>query len=326
MITLTFRQCIPSTNIVLCGLAGIITIAVLGASSIRNSEHEDIELLLPEPNTIEASASIDSLNVESRSPEIITGIIHYSFVTTLIQSGLEQHEITTLISKIENKFDIIHQARKGERFSIMRDINSDNKSYISAFYYEGREKHFFFISQDGDTVYDEYGEDLDNTQYKPPLTQNYRISSGFNMRRFHPITHRITPHLGTDFAVPGGTKVLSIADGIVIKSRYNRFAGHYVNVRHNNHVVSRYLHLSKRQVNEGDRITQGQVIGLSGNSGRTTGAHLHIEVWVDGSPIDYLTFMKQQNTQINTPILLAAQQQKSQLIAALEGPAQHLEH
>ena len=325
MTTLILKQYMPSPNLILCGFAGIITLAVISANSIRNSEHKEIEQLLPEPTIVEASIKTDSLNAGAPSPEIITGKIHYSFITTLIKAGLEQHEITTLISRIENKFDIINQAKKGDKFSIMKDINSDNESYISAFYYQGREKHFFFISQDGDTVYNEYGDSLDNTQYKPPLTQQYRISSGFNMERFHPVTHRITPHLGTDFAVPTGTKVLSIADGIVIKSRYNRFAGHYVNVRHNNNVVSRYLHLSKRKVKVGDRITQGQAIGLSGNSGRTTGAHLHIEVWVNDSPVDYLTFMKQQNTQINTPILLAAQQHKSRLIAALEGSAQRLE-
>ncbi|EHV5551727.1 peptidoglycan DD-metalloendopeptidase family protein [Vibrio vulnificus] len=254
-----------------------------------------------------------------QSEKIITGVIDYSFVSSLIKAGLSQHEIMSLIKLIENEFDIIGSVQKGDKFSIKTKINNHNEIYISSFYYSGSKKDFFVISDGNNNAYDEYGNKLIRRPYYAfPLAKKYKVSSEFNLKRQHPVTGFLTPHLGTDYAVPIGTPTQSIADGIVVKSSYNRFAGNYINIRHSNGSLSRYLHLSRSNVAAGDHVTKGQIIGLTGNTGRTTGPHLHLELIVDGVPVDYARYIQTNPAPpVSTQMRLAARTERAELIKEL---------
>ncbi|EHU9445270.1 peptidoglycan DD-metalloendopeptidase family protein [Vibrio vulnificus] len=254
-----------------------------------------------------------------QSEKIITGVIDYSFVSSLIKAGLSQHEIRSLIKLIENEFDIIGSVQKGDKFSIKTKINNHNEIYISSFYYSGSKKDFFVISDGNNNAYDEYGNKLIRRHYYAfPLAKKYKVSSEFNLKRQHPVTGFLTPHLGTDYAVPIGTPTQSIADGIVVKSSYNRFAGNYINIRHSNGSLSRYLHLSRSNVAAGDHVTKGQIIGLTGNTGRTTGPHLHLELIVDGVPVDYARYIQTNPAPpVSTQMRLAARTERAELIKEL---------
>ena len=118
------------------------------------------------------------------------------------------------------------------------------------------------------------------------MSKPYRVSSPFNPKRVHPVTGRIGPHNGTDFATPTGTQVLSTGDGVVTRVGNHPFAGRYIDIQHGGQYKTRYLHLHRVLVRRGEAINRGQVIALSGNSGRSTGAHLHFELHVRGRPID----------------------------------------
>lgn len=109
-----------------------------------------------------------------------------------------------------------------------------------------------------------------------------RVTSNFNPRRFHPVTRRVRPHNGTDYGAPTGTPVWAAGDGTVIEAGYGAANGNYIFLQHGNHIVTRYLHLSKKQVKRGDRVRQGQTIGLVGATGMATGPHLHYEFLVSG--------------------------------------------
>jgi murein DD-endopeptidase MepM/ murein hydrolase activator NlpD len=113
-----------------------------------------------------------------------------------------------------------------------------------------------------------------------------RVSSNFNPRRLHPVTRRIRPHNGTDYAAPTGTPVWAAGDGTVIEAGYTRANGNYIFLKHGNHIVTRYLHLSKKHVSRGDRVRQGQTIGRVGSTGLATGPHLHYEFLVHGAHRD----------------------------------------
>ncbi|WP_440885074.1 peptidoglycan DD-metalloendopeptidase family protein [Vibrio campbellii] len=251
--------------------------------------------------------------------KITTGVVDYSFVTSLINAGLSQHEIKSLIKLIENEFNIIGSVRKGDKFSIKTKTNSYNEKYISSFYYSGSKRDFFVINDGNNNAYDEYGNKLIRQPYYAfPLAKKYKVSSGFNLKRKHPVTGLLAPHLGTDYAVPIGTPIQSIADGIVVKSRYNRFAGNYINIRHSNGSLSRYLHLSRSDVRAGDHVTKGQTIGRTGNTGRTTGPHLHVELIVDGVPVDYARYIRTNPAPpANTQMMLAARTERAELIKEL---------
>ncbi|MCV6605152.1 MAG: peptidoglycan DD-metalloendopeptidase family protein, partial [Porticoccaceae bacterium] len=109
-----------------------------------------------------------------------------------------------------------------------------------------------------------------------------RVSSGFNMRRLHPITKKIKPHRGIDYAAPTGTPVYSAGDGKVIKAGYTRANGNYVVIQHGQSYSTKYLHLHRRKVKKGQSVRQGQTIGTVGATGLATGPHLHYEFLVNG--------------------------------------------
>jgi murein DD-endopeptidase MepM/ murein hydrolase activator NlpD len=126
-----------------------------------------------------------------------------------------------------------------------------------------------------------------------PLIGEYKISSGFGERP-DPFTLRPSFHPGIDIASDIGTPVLAAADGKVLKTSRNKNDsnyGIYVEIAHPNQVTTLYGHLSEILVQENQSIRKGDIIGLVGETGRTTGPHLHFEVQVSGTAIDPMSFM-----------------------------------
>ena len=124
---------------------------------------------------------------------------------------------------------------------------------------------------------------------KAPL-QYSRVSSGFSYSRKHPVTRKVQPHTGVDYAAPTGTPVMTIGDGVVTSVKYEGAGGNTVRIRHNSVYSTAYLHLSKyaKGLKAGQRVRQGEVIGYVGSTGRSTGPHLDFRVWKNGSPINPL--------------------------------------
>lgn len=110
-----------------------------------------------------------------------------------------------------------------------------------------------------------------------------RRGSAFGMRNG-------TLHAGQDFPVPVGTPVRAAMAGTVIAGYSASSAGTNIGIQHANGVKTRYLHLSSVAVKPGDSVTAGQTIGASGNTGRSTGPHLHFEVIVSGAPVSPVLF------------------------------------
>ncbi|RUT39494.1 M23 family metallopeptidase [Paenibacillus anaericanus] len=133
--------------------------------------------------------------------------------------------------------------------------------------------------------------EISGSYFAWPIDRKYRISSTFG-ERYHPIDKKWKLHAGTDIAVPEGTKIYAAADGIVEKSTFSKAAGNYINIKHDNGFSTRYLHLIRRNVKVGDRVKKGDLIGLSGNTGNSTGPHLHFEIRMpNGDPVDPEKFL-----------------------------------
>ena len=104
------------------------------------------------------------------------------------------------------------------------------------------------------------------------------------------MTKRIRPHKGVDFSVPTGTPIIAPADGTIEKVAYQSGgAGRYIVLRHSREYQTVYMHLSKPLVKAGQAIKKGQRIALSGNTGISTGPHLHYEFHINGRPVNPLT-------------------------------------
>ena len=114
-----------------------------------------------------------------------------------------------------------------------------------------------------------------------------RISSGYGPR-LHPVLGYSKMHRGIDFALPRGAPVHAVADGVVVEAGRRGAYGNYVRIRHDARTETAYAHLGAfaEALRVGTRVLRGQTIGAVGSTGRSTGAHLHYEVLVDGRQID----------------------------------------
>ena len=113
-----------------------------------------------------------------------------------------------------------------------------------------------------------------------------RISSGFGQRT-HPVTGQTRQHEGIDIAAGEGTPVRARASGEVIRSGHTPTRGNFVELRHDDGFETRYFHLQSRPtLTQGDTVSPGDTLGNVGSTGRTTGPHLHYEIWKDGKALD----------------------------------------
>ena len=111
------------------------------------------------------------------------------------------------------------------------------------------------------------------------------VSSNYGMR-VHPIRRLLKHHDGIDLAVPEGTPIRSIADGLVLYADPHGGYGQFITIRHKDGYTSHYGHCRSLTVAPGQRVKAGQIIGTVGSTGLSTGPHLHFEVRLNGSPKD----------------------------------------
>jgi murein DD-endopeptidase MepM/ murein hydrolase activator NlpD len=116
------------------------------------------------------------------------------------------------------------------------------------------------------------------------------VGSGFGFRS-DPFTGRAALHAGLDFPAEIGTPIVAAAGGMVVNTEAHPAYGQLVEIDHGNGLVTRYAHASKVLVKAGDLVKRGQNVALVGNSGRSTGPHLHFEVLVDGVPQNPARFL-----------------------------------
>ncbi len=124
--------------------------------------------------------------------------------------------------------------------------------------------------------------------FASPLKDAFRFTSGFGYR-----WGRL--HAGTDFAAPHGTAIYATADGVVTHAGWSSGYGRLVKIQHEFGIETRYAHQSKIRVKVGQRVSRGDRIGDMGNTGRSTGTHLHYEVRVGGKPVNPMTYIKAAN-------------------------------
>mgnify|MGYP000601199948 CR=1 FL=1 len=204
-----------------------------------------------------------------------------------ISAGLTPNQIMELAGIYSWDIDFALDIRKGDNFRILYqekvvegEVIGRGKIIASIFTNQGDTFKAILDDKTGD-YYDENGRAMKKAFLRAPLDFR-RVSSNFNPRRLHPVTGRVRPHRGTDYAAPVGTPIWAAGSGVVEKSSYNQFNGNYVFIRHNSTYMTKYLHLTKRLVKTGQRVKQGQTIGTLGGTGRVTGPHLHYEFLVNG--------------------------------------------
>lgn len=228
----------------------------------------------------------------------IGGVLKESLSATLGNAKIEG-ALASKIAKIYAYSIDFMKLKKGDRFAITfteRFINDSvydgvEELEASFFEYGGKIIYAFPFAQNSNSdkieYYDQEGKTLKNFFLKSPIKFS-RISSRFSSSRFHPVQHRWKAHKGTDYAAPRGTPITVTAGGVVEQSGFTAGNGNYVKVKHNGTYSTQYLHMSKILVRRGQRVSQGQVIGLVGSTGLATGPHVCYRFWKNGRQVDAL--------------------------------------
>lgn len=225
-------------------------------------------------------------------PVVFSGKIDTNFLVDAKNSGLTLNEVATITKVLQWQLDF-RRLQKGDLFAVYIQRETINNRHESSELLAVRIKNFnqdyYAILADDGHYYNSNGGGLSRSLMRYPLDKPARVSSPFNPHRLNPVTKRITPHNGVDFAVSRGTKVLVSGDGEVVIAKYSGSAGNYIAVRHGRQYATRYMHLDKILVKPGQRVKKGQTIALSGNTGRSTGPHLHYELHIDNKPVNPMT-------------------------------------
>ncbi|AFP84926.1 murein DD-endopeptidase MepM [secondary endosymbiont of Ctenarytaina eucalypti] len=235
--------------------------------------------------------SITYITDESRAA-LLTGQLNGGFVTSARLTGLTAGDINSMIKALQWQIDF-RKLSKGDQFSVLssreplKGTASSGQLYGMRLHTKGKD-YYAFLADNGQ-FYNNEATGLTRGFIRLPTLKTFRVSSHFNPRRLHPITGRISAHHGVDFAMPVGTSVLAVSDGEVIVSKRNSASGNYVEIRHGRQCMTRYMHLHTLFVKQGQKVNRGECIALSGNTGRSTGPHLHYEFWLYQRAVDPLT-------------------------------------
>lgn len=225
--------------------------------------------------------------------DVLKGQISGSFSASLKSLGLNKKQISQLTTALQWQVSI-NKLKKDDKFAVLvsreyLESKLTGQGNVEAIHIVSGGKSYYAIQANNGRYYNRQGETLGKGFARYPLLHQARVSSHFNPARRHPVTGKIRPHKGVDFAMPVGTPIIAPADGIVEKVAYQaNGAGRYIMIRHGREYQTVYMHLSRSLVKAGQSVKRGQRIALSGNTGRSTGAHLHYEFHINGRPVNPL--------------------------------------
>ena len=226
--------------------------------------------------------------------EVLKGEIQNSLNSSLREQGLNTRQISQLSNTLQWQVSL-RKLKKGTQFAILvsREYLGDKltgQGNVEALRISSGGKNYYAVQAANGRYYNQQGETLGKGFARYPLQRQARVSSPFNPNRRHPVTGRVRPHKGVDFSVSQGTPVIAPADGTVEKVAYQAGgAGRYVMLRHGREYQTVYMHLSKSLVKAGQTVKKGERIALSGNTGISTGPHLHYEFHINGRAVNPLT-------------------------------------
>ncbi len=203
----------------------------------------------------------------------------------------------SLIDKMEDALSSeidFYNAQKGDKYKLVFERKYiDNKpvaigKLIGAYYHSGSPHYaIYYETEKYKGFYNYEGAASKKAFLKAPVRFS-RISSGFSLRRYHPIQHRIKAHYGTDYAAPYGTPIQAVAAGTITRKGYGVNNGRYVTIKHDKTYTTTYLHMQRfANIKKGMHVEQGEVIGYVGSTGLATGPHVCFRMKKNGRPIDH---------------------------------------
>ncbi len=224
------------------------------------------------------------------------GTLETSLWNAIVGQGLSYDLASKMEDALQWSIDF-HHLQKNDEFRLVYDqkfIEGEEVGIgrVHAAYYKTGNNEFHAIFYDNgktEGYYDLEGRPMKRGFLKAPVKYS-RISSYYNLNRFHPILKRRRPHYGTDYAAPYGTPIYAVGDGVILKASYTKGNGNFVKIKHNGTYQTQYLHMQKfaQGIRSGAHVKQGQVIGYVGSTGLATGPHVCFRFWKDGKQVNHL--------------------------------------
>ncbi|EPR31410.1 Peptidase M23 [Alkalidesulfovibrio alkalitolerans DSM 16529] len=226
----------------------------------------------------------------------VRGTISDSLFQAVEGSGEGASLVFAIAGIYEWDIDFTRDLRQGDSFSLVVEKRYREGAFagygkVLAARFDNQGTPFYAIlfeeSEGRPSYFNLEGRSMRKAFLKAPLKFT-RISSGYNLRRVHPILNEVRAHPAIDYAAPTGTPVRTIGDGTVTYAGYNGAAGNMIKVLHRNGYETWYLHLQgyARGVRKGTRVSQGQIIGYVGSTGRSTGPHLDFRMRLNGKYVN----------------------------------------
>ncbi len=188
------------------------------------------------------------------------------------------------ISQMENVFDLIKVKLNDNDLVSLKSITKKTKVI------DPDSDEFFRSLKKRINLLSIYKDALQNIPLKPPM-EHYYVSSPYGPRK-HPVTGKYRMHHGIDLAGTWQENVSVSADGTVVFAGYHGSFGKVIRIKHNYGIMTTYGHLAKINVRRGDLVSEGQIIGKMGRTGKVKGAHLHYEISVNGKSQNPATYIK----------------------------------
>jgi murein DD-endopeptidase MepM/ murein hydrolase activator NlpD len=276
--------------------------------------------------------------VEEKPPQITInkklkgGRIESSLFAAADRAGVADAAIDLLIEGLESQVDFYRDARGGDTFRVIYEEKHDEDgdfvgvSNLLAFEYVNlRNPNKPRVvrgawNADERGYFSPDGESLRGAFLRAPLKFR-RISSKFTNRRYHPVLKRWRAHRGVDYAARTGTPIRSTADGTIVKVATERGYGKVIMIKHFNIYTTVYGHMSRfaKGMRKGRKVAQGEIIGYVGQTGLSTGPHLHYEFRVHGKHKDPLsTAIPRRRPPLEGKALTHFQNASAQLFAELK--------
>lgn len=232
----------------------------------------------------------------------VKGVIENNFFVAAKGLSIEQPVAREFIDLMKSQINIPDKMKKGDGFKIsyrqmyLNDRPVGEPIIVGASYENGysMKKYTAFRFRDSSgniDYYDMNGNAIRGSGFDPhPMKKYSRISSKFNPHRKHPVTGRVRPHNGTDYAAPTGTPIYASADGKISYKGYQNGFGNLIKISHSGGFQTLYAHMNKfhKNISSGSNVKKGEIIGYVGSTGMVTGPHLHYELHKNGRPVDSL--------------------------------------